>query len=134
MAYLDKDMVGEPVAYAINPTFANFYNFNYNEFPDPDGDNPVTIGYLLKRVKKYVVDGDTHISKIEKDQAEVAQKIIFEGSDAFARVPFKFNDNHPYFPNSSYLPCLMSKSTVGDTNGPHITYLGVIYVRVDSPE
>lgn len=134
LAYLDKDMVGEPVAYVINPTFANFYNFNYNEFPDPDGDNPVTVDYLLERVKQYVVDGENHISKIKKDQAEVAQKIIFEGSDASARVPFIFNDKHPYFPNSQYLPCLMSKSTVGDTNGPHITYLGIIYVRIDLPE
>ena len=134
LAYLDKDMVGEPVAYVINPTFANFYNFNYNEFPDPDGDNPVTVDYLLDRVKQYVVDGENHISKIKKDQAEVAQKIIFEGSDASARVPFTFNDKHPYFPNSQYLPCLMSKSTVGDTNGPHITYLGIMYVRVNFPE
>jgi hypothetical protein len=134
MAYSNEDMDGEPVAYAINPTFANFYDFNYNDLPDPDGDKPATTGYLLKRVTNYVVDGKNHISKIEKDQAEVAQKIIFEGKDASAKVPFIFNENHPFFPNSSFLPCLMSKSTVGGINGPHITYLGIIYVRVESFE
>jgi hypothetical protein len=134
MSYLPEDMDGEPVAYAINPTFANFYDFDYNDFPDPDGDKPVTVGYLLERVKNYVVDGEKRIQQIEKDQAEVGQKIIFEGKDAFAKVPFIFNAAHPYFPNSSYLPCLMSKSTVGDTNGPHINYLGVMYVRIDNSQ
>lgn len=134
MAYSNDDIEGEPVAYAINPTFANFYNFNFSEFSDPDGGNPVTLHYLLDRIKKYVVDGEKHIQKILEDQSKVTQKIIFEGSDCSAKVPFIFNQNHPYFPNSSYLPCLVSKSTVGDINGPHITYLSIMYVRVDGLE
>lgn len=134
MVYSKEDIIGEPVVYAINPSFANFYDFDYTAFPDPDGDNPITSSYLLERVEKFVVDGKNHIKKINADQAKVAQKIIFEGSDASAKVPFIFNENHPHFPNSSYLPCLVSKSTVGDINGPHITYLSVMYVRVDDHE
>ena len=131
MAYSQEDMVGEPIAYAINPSFANLYDFNYHEFPDPDGSSPVNISYLLDRVKGYLIDGENQIAKIMEDQSVVVQKIIFEGKDAFAKVAFQFNEHHPYYPNSSYLPCLTSKSTVGDINGPHITYLGIMYVRVD---
>jgi hypothetical protein len=127
--YSIEDMVGPPVAYAINPSFADLYNFNYQELPDPDGNKPLTADALLGLVKEFIVDSETHIPQIVKDQAEISQRIIFEGSNAFAKVPLRFNDKHPAYPNSSYLPCLVSKSTVGDTDGPHETYLGIIYVR-----
>jgi hypothetical protein len=129
--YSKKDMIGPPVAYAINPSFADLYNFNYQELPDPDGNKPLTADALLELVKEFIVDSETYIPQINKDQAEVSQRIIFEGSNAFAKVPLKFDDKHPVYPNSSHLPCLVSKSTVGDTDGPHTTYLGVIYVRGD---
>ncbi|BBO66206.1 hypothetical protein DSCA_01360 [Desulfosarcina alkanivorans] len=129
--YSIDDLVDTPVAYAINPSFADLYNFNYQEFPDPDGDNPLTADSLLKLIEEFIVDGDAYIQKIVDDQAEISQRIIFEGSNAFAKVPLKFNDKHPLYPNSSYLPCLVSKSTIGDINGPHLTYLGVVYVRGD---
>jgi hypothetical protein len=129
--YSKQDLMCPPVAYAINPAFADLYNFNYLEFPDPNGDKPLTAEDLFKLVKEFIVNSETYIPKIIEDQAEISQKIIFEGSNAFAKVPLKFNDKHPFYPNSSYLPCLVSKSTVGDINGPHVTYLGVIYVRGD---
>ena len=131
MRYTNEDMEGPPVVYAINPSFADLYNFNHQELPDPDGNNPLTSEELLKLVKEYIVDSETYIPKIVADQAQISQKIIFEGSNAFATVPLKLNDKHPSYPDSSYLPCLVSKSTVGDVNGPHFTYLAVIYVRGD---
>ena len=127
--YSKEDIMCPPVVYAINPVFADLYNFNYLEFPDPDGDNPLTSEDLFKLVNEFIVNNETYIPKIIQDQAVISQKIIFEGSNAFAKVPLKFNDKHPLYPNQSYLPCLVSKSTVGDINGPHVTYLGVIYVR-----
>ncbi|MGD9267390.1 MAG: toll/interleukin-1 receptor domain-containing protein [Desulfobacterales bacterium] len=129
--YSNEDMIDSPVVYAINPAFADLYNFNYGEFPDPDGDTPLTSNGLLRLIEEFIVDSETYIPKIVEDQAEISQKIIFEGSNAIARVPLKLNDKHPIYPNSSYLPCLVSKSTAGDVNGPHLTYLAVIYVRGD---
>lgn len=129
--YSIEDIEGLPVVYAINPSFADLFNFNYGEFPDPDGNRPLTSDELLRLVEEYIVDSETYIPKIKEDQAEISQKIIFEGSNAYARVPLKLNDKHPSYPNSSYLPCLVSKSMVGDANGPHLTYLAVIYVKGD---
>jgi len=129
--YSNEDIIGDPVVYAINPSFADLYNFNYQEFPDPDGNSPLTAGNLLNRVEEFIVDSETYIPKIMEDQAKIANKIIFAGSNAFAKVPLKFNDKHPFYPSSSYLPCLVSKNTAGDINGPHVTYLAVIYVKGD---
>ena len=82
-------------------------------------------------MQNFIVDGETYIQTIKEDQARIAQKIIFQGGNAFAKVPLKFNDKHPFYPNSSHLPCLVSKTTYGDKNGLHLTYLAIIYVRVD---
>jgi hypothetical protein len=127
--YAIEDMVGPPVVYSINPSFADLYNFNYQEFPDPDGETPLTAGGLLSLVKEYIVESENYLPKIEEDQARIGQKIIFEGSNAYARVPLKFTDKHPYYPDAAYLPCLVSKYTTGDVTGPHVTYLAVIYIR-----
>ncbi|MGD2098666.1 MAG: TIR domain-containing protein [Desulfobacterales bacterium] len=127
--YATEDLEGPPVVYAINPYFADLFNFNYQELPDPDGDNPLTSEILLERIEKFIVDSETYIPKIKKDQTEISNQIIFEGSNANATVPLKFNDKHPSYPNSSHLPCLVSKFTIGDINGPHETFLAIIYVR-----
>jgi hypothetical protein len=129
--YLIEDMVDSPIVYGINPSFADLYNFNYQEFPDPDGNTPLTSEDLLKLVEEFIIGGNTYVKKIVDDQSRISQDIIFKGSNAYAKVPLKFNDRHPYYPNSSFLPCLVSKNTTGNTNGPHITYLSVIYVRCD---
>lgn len=129
--YLNEDIVDSPIVYAINPSFADLYNFNYQEFPDPDGNTPLTSEDLLKLVEEFIIGGNTYLNKIKDDQSRISQDIIFKGSNAHAKVPLKLNDSHPCYPNSSFLPCLVSKNTIGNTNGPHITYLGVIYVRCD---
>ena len=131
IGYSVEDIEGEPVVYAINPSFADLYTFNYGAFPDPDGNSPLTSGELLKHVEKFIDGGEAYISKIMEDQGKISQKILFEESNAFATVPLKLNDKHPVYPNTSWLPCLVSKNTSGDINGPHIAYLGVIYVRGD---
>lgn len=129
--YLAEDIEGSPVVYVVNPSFAQLYNFNHQNMPDPDGDSPLTANNLIKRVEEFIVDSETYIPKIMEDQGKISHQIIFEGSDAHATVPLKFNDKHPFYPDSIYLPCLVSKSTVGDTDGPHVTYLAVVYVKVD---
>jgi hypothetical protein len=127
--YLKDDMMDSPIVYAINPSFASLYNFHYQDFPDPDGKTPLTSEDLLKLVEEFIIGGNTYVEKIIDDQSRISQDIIFKGSNAYAKVPLKLNGRHPSYPNSSFLPCLVSKNTTGDINGPHITYLGVIYVR-----
>jgi hypothetical protein len=131
MRYLKEDMMGEPIVYTANPSFANLFNFNYQGMPKHDGKNPLTSSELLDNVDEFILGGNTYRKKIEDDQMRINQEIIFKGGNAYAEVPLKFNDGHPVHPNSSFLPCLISNSTIGDINGPHITYLGVIYVRCD---
>jgi hypothetical protein len=131
MRYLEEDMIGEPIVYTANSSFADLYNFNYQGMPKHDGKNPLTSQELLKLVEEFILGGNTHLKKIEDDQTRIIQEIIFKGSNAYAKVPLKFNDRHPIYPNSSFLPCLISNYTMGDISGPHITYLVVIYVRVE---
>lgn len=129
--YLKEDLLDAPIVYAINPSFADLYNFHYQDFPDPDGERPLTSEDLLKLVEEFITGGKTYVDKIIDDQSRISQDIIFKGSNAYAKVPLTLNDRHPSYPNSSFLPCLVSKNTAGDISGPHITYLGVIYVRGD---
>ena len=85
------------------------------------------IYYRVNNSKKYILTA--YIPKIMKDQAEIYRKIIFEGSNAYAKMPLKLNEKHPSYPKSSYLPCLESKITTGDTKSQHVTYLAVFYIR-----
>lgn len=127
LEYKIEDLEQEPVVYGINPAFARLYNFNFNDFPHPDGKKPLTSARIMERLSKYM--DPLHLEKLKADQAEVGRKIIFEGIETDAAVPLQFNENHPYYPNSAFLPCLVCKNVDGEESGPHEVYLLVTYIH-----
>lgn len=129
MRYVPEDMDGEPVIYAINEPFSKLYVFKHQEFPKPDGPKPLTKEKLLRRLEEKGYMQSEYIEKVFQDQEEIGRAIIFEGRDGYAQAPLQFTDEHPYYPNESFLPCLVFKQVVGSESGNHETYLFIMYVR-----
>jgi hypothetical protein len=125
--YRPEDMIGEPVIYAINDTFARLFDLSYQRFPDPNGSTPLTRDRLLESVRNYI--DDEHMKRLNQDQERLANRLILKDRPDQARVPLQFNANHPEHPNEVFLPCMIGKRTVGEGRMPHTTYLLISYIR-----
>ncbi|MHC4710343.1 MAG: toll/interleukin-1 receptor domain-containing protein, partial [Planctomycetota bacterium] len=121
LEYSSDDLDQEPIVYAINPAFAQLYNFSDKEFPNPNGIKPLTSNRLYKRLEEYIEP--IHLEKLKEDQARISEQIIFKSMIANAMVPLQFNEKHPHFPGAAFLPCLVCKHVVGEVTSPHETYL-----------
>ena len=127
--YKPEDIDGEPAVYYANEQYANIFDFALADFPDPNGESPLTIPRLIEQVSDYVDPAD--LESFKKDQAEISEKIIFKNA-AFssARVPLRFNQQHPFegTRGKSYLPVLLSRRRIGDPNHPHTMFLAVVMI------
>ena len=134
--YKPADMIEEPVVCAANTEFAKIWDFTYDEyFPNPDDDpnKRLTDPNLFEFIDGYIDQKD--LDEFIKDQERLADRIIFQNKDDYAKVPLKFNEHHrwDYIKNTSYLPYLISKHLIGDVSGPHEMYLLVCYIRDFNP-
>lgn len=126
LEYDPTDMIGEPVIYTGNREYMELFDLNVNEFPDPHGDNPLTLSNLLLRIKPYIEPGN--FQKFEDDQLRLTQRIVLQDGYDQAEIPLQITDKHPKFANKVLLPCLISKRVIGSTHSPHTTYLLVAFI------
>ncbi len=135
-AYKKEDMLGEPVVCAANNEFAKLWDFTYDEYFPNFNDDPnrrLTDSNLFEFIEGYIDKKD--LDEFTKDQERLAERIIFQNKDDYAKVPLRFNENHrwDYIKNKSYLPYLISKHLIGDVSGPHDMYLLICYIRGFNP-
>jgi hypothetical protein len=114
--------------------------YGYAGRADAEGDRPLTLGKLLKRLydpdksdKRLLDIGNW--SQFSTEQTTLANTIIKEYGFARASVPLHFNEKHPYeqFCKKSYLPCLVSRVIDGRRDGPHDMYLLIVYIQLPDP-
>lgn len=125
-----NDVKEEPFVCKINSTFADLFDFKYESFRDMGN---LTCERLVARLieSKYVEP--EHLKKLVDDQNQITKEIVFENKDRIASIPLQFKDNHPFYPNESYLPYLVCKHVEGDIKGEHATYLLICYIKYFCP-
>jgi hypothetical protein len=70
-----------------------------------------------------------HFERFLEEQKELTEKVIKAHDFARAKVPLRFNGNHPHHPGTTYLPCVIAQIIDGDPNGKHKMYLLVVYIE-----
>lgn len=125
--YTDNDLVDEDaLACDWNPEFTRLFGFaNLRR-----GVDKVTDTMLHARLKKYVDEND--LAEFEQDQLELTHRIIYGNDIGVARVPIRFNNNHPdpWIRKKHFLPCVVMKKEVGRKSSIHYLYTFVIFFEV----
>jgi hypothetical protein len=83
---------------------------------------------LMKELEGMVSPPVPHWEDLGKDQQRVYD-LLFEGREAYARVPVRFNDKHHYFPNKTFLPLIVERGEF-QRNGTTIEFRKAIYLDV----
>ena len=145
LSYHPDDMDGAPVVADANYLFRQIFHIeNVNLGPDYPSD--VTFENLMSRIEPYVDERD--YTDFLTEQAQLLKWIVFDNGQASAEVPLRFKgtgngDDGALHPNKEirgkvYLPCLTAKTTIGDPEHPHTTYLLVSFIEqfwpTDHPE
>ena len=129
--YHPTDMVDaeQPIVRDANDEFKNIFCINQNtQFPS-QGPNKVTYQMLMDSIEPFV--SDENLNAFNEDQARLSENLIFGSTMTSAEVPLRMEDNHPNvnIRGKVYLPCLMAKHTVGDTDKAHTTYFIISFVE-----
>ena len=99
----------------------------------------ITFERLMLRIQPFVAELMTSCGLSSPEQAQLMKWIVLGNGHAVADVPLRFReatdggDDHLH-PNKDirgkiYLPCLTAKTTVGDPEHPHSTYLIISFVE-----
>ncbi|MDH3671469.1 MAG: hypothetical protein OES46_09930 [Gammaproteobacteria bacterium] len=129
--YDPADMIGEPMVYAANKDYLDMFDLKVYPFPDPDGENALTIADMIERLADYVEP--KHYENFIDDQKHLTEKIIFNDRVGQAVVPIQFNNRHPIFAEEVYLPTLLGKRVVGSARSPHTVFLAIAFVKDFEP-
>ncbi len=129
--YHATDMVDteQPIVRDANDEFKNIFCINQNtQFPS-QGPNKVTYQMLMDSIEPFV--SDENLSAFNVDQARLSENLIFGSTMTSAEVPLRMEDNHPNvnIRGKVYMPCLVAKHTVGDTDKAHTTYFIISFVE-----
>jgi hypothetical protein len=129
--YLPTDMVDteQPIVRDANDEFKNIFCINQNtQFPS-QGPNKVTYQMLMDSIEPFV--SDENLDAFNEDQARLSQNLIFGSTMTSAEVPLRMEENHPNvnIRGKVYMPCLVAKHTVGDTDKAHTTYFIISFVE-----
>lgn len=124
--YNMSDMLGEPHIIKCNPNFLELFDIPALEKENEDFDYKVlTYANLTARIQPYINPEDLKL--FSEDQERLTEKIIFRGSIDQAKVPLRFNQKHPIFPNKSFWPVLLGMQILGDVKNTHSMFLTVAY-------
>lgn len=129
--YHPTDMVDaeQPIVRDANDEFKNIFCINQNtQFPS-HGPDKVTYKMLMDSIEPFI--SDDNLDAFNEDQARLSDSLIFGSTMTSAEVPLRMLDNHPNvnIRGKVYLPCLMAKHTVGDTDKAHTTYFIISFVE-----
>ena len=119
----------QPIVRDANDEFKNIFCINQNtQFPS-QGPNKVTYGMLMDSIRPFI--GDDNLAAFNKDQMQLTENLIFGSTMTTAQVPLRMEDSHPNVNvrGKVYLPCLVAKHTVGDTDKAHTTYFIISFVE-----
>lgn len=126
LSYDKNDIDGEPIVCNGNVPFMEL--FDIQSIPDSEGKTPLTYITLISHIKRFV--DKEHMEAFNKEQAELTNRILFEGGSCIPTVPLQFNDmRKEAFKNSVYLPVLIGKRRVGAYHAPHTTYLFISFIK-----
>ena len=129
--YHVTDMVDaeQPIVRDANDEFKNIFCINQNtQFPS-QGPNKVTYQMLMDSIEPFV--SDENLNAFNEDQARLSENLIFGSTMTSAEVPLRMEENHPNvnIRGKVYMPCLVAKHTVGDTDKAHTTYFIISFVE-----
>ncbi len=129
--YLPTDMVDteQPIVRDANDEFKNIFCINQNTHFPSQGPNKVTYKMLMDSIEPFVTDDNLHA--FNEDQARLTESLIFGSTMTSAEVPLRMDDNHPNvnIRGKVYLPCLLAKHVVGDSDKAHTTYYIISFVE-----
>jgi hypothetical protein len=117
-----------PQVVEMNNLCLRLYALNKEDFSRSDmkwtGQN------LISRLQALDFVDPVNIEKLIEDQGRVIDQLLLKGLyRSEALIPLQFNDNHPYHPNQSFLPVIVSSQIEGDTTQRHVAHLLVAYVK-----
>ena len=136
LSYRPEDMDGAPVVADANYLFRRIFHIeNLNLGPDYTSD--ITFDRLMHRIQPFITPQD--YEDFLSEQVQLMNWIVLGNGHATAYVPLRFKEDSQeaeakLHPNQDirgkvYLPCLTAKSTVGDPEHPHSTYLLISFVE-----
>ncbi len=129
LQYAKEDMDGEPVVYSASDNYLTLFGMP-GKLPDPDGPEPLTFERLMKHVKPYM--DDKHMEEFLADQAQATERIVFQNRFARTKVPLRFNEGHPAYKMTAFLPHLIATRVVGDTVSPHSMFILIVFLEHNS--
>lgn len=136
LSYRGEDMDHPPMVADANYLFRRIFHIE-NLDMGPDVASDITFERLMLRIQPFVAEHD--YADFLAEQAQLMKWIVLGNGHAVAEVPLRFkadglDDEDRLHPNKDirgkiYLPCLTAKTTVGDTDHPHSTYLIISFVE-----
>lgn len=104
--------------------------YGYVDKRGAEVDKPLTLDKLLKKIEKY--SNKSGWDEFMKEQLYLAEKVIKTYGFARAKVPLRFNENHPQreYRGTAFLPCIVAQVIDGSLDGPHKMYLLVVYIEL----
>jgi hypothetical protein len=124
------DMEGEATVSSGNQAFLRLFKFGGDSVPDPDGadgQTPLTLRRLMDRIRQFSSKED--FAAFDSDQKRVVDEIIMKDGYEQVKVPIRLCYPEDQDRKRTFQPLLVAKRTVGDTKGPHATYLFVTYAE-----
>jgi hypothetical protein len=111
--YDPADMEGDPVVSSGNYQFLQLFRLAGNEVPPPDGDEPLTLGTLMGRIRELSTMED--FEAFAGDQERVVDEIIMRDRYGQVKVPMRLSDSDASHRKWAFLPLLVAKTNIGDT-------------------
>jgi hypothetical protein len=132
-SYAPEDLSGPPIIVAANAAFMALAGFLLDA---PVAETlqaaSLTTQGLLERLAQQNVIAAEDFAEFLVDQQRVSQALLLQAPKLVARIPLKFNDNHPdeAFRRARLLPYVVGKRVRGDPAGAHSLEFLVAFVDV----
>lgn len=130
--YDPADLDGEPIVYTANDYYFEMLDYRLKQKTYSPDENALTSSMITDKLSKSNFVDPLDFNEWKEDQSRLMQEIVFKSSFARARVPLRFNSNHPReeYRGKLYLPTLVATRTVGKEERPHATYYLVVFVEM----
>ena len=109
------------------------YNYKFLELFNLNNigkEEPLTDERIFEELNAIVDPPD--LKAFIEDQTVLEQRIVYGDYNGVAKIPIRFNSNHPdeRFRNRAYLPCSVLKKKIGNPDMTHYLYLLVMFYDV----
>ena len=111
---------GNHTIYALSDSCKNFFVYDTSEPDETFFGKPAKS--FIKRLENYVSPPKQYWTDLTTDQKIVYSKLRYGGLP-LARVPVYFNNDHDYYPNTSFVPIIVQREKAGNGEVMTILYL-----------